>query len=156
MFVVLAVSVAVSWVLCYRAWGTVTLAMAEHLKTLEGVRGHLETLSAGPERAFSIRILDLEDAVERLPRKWEDIKREALAAESRARAHIKRAQKELDERGLSDPGVDQLGRELSLLNGGGSEEGEVSAVPEDVALAPTVDAGPEGWAEIARNHKFGG
>ena len=146
----------VSWAFCWKAWGTAVSHSRDHLTAIQGLSEHLSTLADAPEKAFSIRLLDLEDSVERLPRKWEDIKREALAAESRARAHIKRAQKELDERGLSDPGVDQLGRELSLLDGDGGEEGGVSPVPQALADPPAGDAGPEDWAEVARNRKFGG
>lgn len=156
MLGILAVIAVVSWALSWRAWDIAVSVMREHATALEGCREHLSTISEGPEKVFSLRLLDLEDSVERLPRKWEDIKREALASESRARAHIKRAQKELSERGLTDPGVDQLGRELSLLDGDGSEEEGLSAVPENVAVPATGDVGAQGWAELARNRKFGG
>jgi len=156
MLGVLVVIAGVSWALYWRAWYTSVSIQRDHLKALQAACEHLSTLADAPEKAFSLRMLELEDSVERLPRKWEDIKREALAAEARARAHIKRAQKELSERGLADPGVDQLGRELSLLDGDGGEESGLSAVPQDVAVAAARDPEPEDWAEVARNHKFGG
>jgi len=156
MVVALAVIAVVFLVLVYRGWGAAVFLFREHLKEIRGICQHLFVLSEGPEESLRVRMLDMEDAVERLPRKWEDIKREALASESRARAHIKRAQKELGDRGLADPGVDQLGRELSLLNGDGSEDETVPAVPESVAEPAAPDIGPEDWRELTRNRKFGG
>jgi len=156
MLGVLVVIAVVSWALCWRAWGTAISHSRDHLTAIQGLREHLSTLAEAPEKAFSVRLLDLEDSVERLPRKWEDIKREALAAEARARAHIKRAQKELSERGLTDPGVDQLGRELSLVDGNGGENEGMPPVPQDVAVAASVDVGPQDWRELTRNRKFGG
>ncbi len=128
--------------------------------TLEGIAGSLSKLAAGPEDTFSIRLRDIEDAVERLPKKWEDIKREAAAAETRARSHIRRAQKELEERGFSDAGVEQLGFELGLVDGGGGNPDGLHPLPNQVEEAAgktpdntTPDEG--GWQEVARRRKFG-
>ncbi len=111
----------------------------------------LRAIQAGPEQGFSLRLMEVEDGLERLPKKWEEIKREAQAAESRARSHTKRALKELEEHGYSDPGVTQMAGELQLLDGGGSEASGVQPVPEGMAVdEPEV----QDWRAVSRMRKF--
>ncbi len=118
----------------------------------------LERIAEGPEKSFSHRMLDVEDAVDRLPKKWEDMLRASHAAEARARSHIKRAQKELEERGFADAGVDQLGMELRGLDEEGGPGDGLQPLPEDVDIGPegaSADQSNADWRELARQRKFG-
>jgi len=115
-------------------------------------------MADGPEQSFSHRLLDLEDAVDRLPKKWEEMLRAASAAEARARQHIRRAQKELEERGFSDAGVDQLGHELRVVDEDGGPGDGVQPLLDGVdasSESPTLDQANENWRELARMRKFG-
>lgn len=130
-------------------------------ETWHGIRDVLEGLSDGPERVFRDRFNDLEDIVERLPKKWEDIKREAAAAESRARYHVGRAREELEERGLTHPGLEDMADQLQLIDGGGGPgEGvqpmrsEVESVPRQDQRSHDPDDGD--WERAALTRKFGG
>jgi len=128
--------------------------------TFLAISASLSELAAGPEQGFSIRLRDVEDAVERLPKKWEDLKRDAAAAETRARAHIRRAQKELDERGFADPGVDQMAYELGVSDGVGGEDDGLRSVPGGVEgleeqPVPGPAAAEEDWLAEATRVKFG-
>lgn len=120
----------------------------------------LERVERGPGETFNRRLGELEELVDMLPRKWKDIERAALAAEGRARAHIKRVTKELNDRGFEDPGLEGAARELRLLDDdGGPDEGVRplsegvgdSAQPDAVA-APSPD---QNWLELALAAKFG-
>lgn len=65
-------------------------------------------------------------------------------SERRIKATVRRARKELADRGLVDDGLEAENYELSLLDGGGGEEGELPAMhPEvdEVADAPSNIAG---------------
>lgn len=108
--------------------------------------GVLEALSSGGggEEAILQRLVEVEDAVDRLPSKWEDVKRETTSLYNRTRHHIRRTQRELEERGLEDPELDQLEFEVGGVqrrdeNGGGSQG--VQPMPESVE--PTA---PPSWA----------
>ena len=56
-------------------------------------------------------------------------------AERRIHATIKRARKELKDRGYEDPGLEAEAHELRVVDGGGGGDGEVQPVSEDVAPA---------------------
>jgi len=129
-----------------------------HVRALAPIEESLARMADGPEESFSHRLLDLEDAVDRLPKKWEEMVRAASAAEARARGHIKRAQKELEERGLSDEGIDQLGHELRVVDEDGGPGDGVQRLHESVDPGPeddTSDGANENWRELARLRKFG-
>jgi len=132
----------------------------DHDQILLRISESLERIAQGADEPLKDRLRDVEDLVDRLPKKWEDIKREAAAAETRARNHIRRAQKELDERGFTDPGVDQLGYELGVSNGDGGDPDGVRRVREEVASvaeqAGTQQVpGPVDWREATRVLKYG-
>jgi len=132
----------------------------DHDQILLRISGSLERIAEGPETSFSHRLVELEDLVDRLPKKWEDVKREAAAAEARARSHIRRAQKELEERGFEDPGVDQLAHELHVVDGDGGPDDGVRSVRgevESVAGPPGEHVAPDplDWREATLLHKFG-
>ena len=132
--------------------------IGDHAGALASISGSLDRITEGPEASFSHRMLDLEDAVDRLPKKWEDMLRAASAAEARARQHIRRAQKELEERGFSDAGVDQLGHELHVVDEeGGPGDGvqPLLASVDDSPEGPTSDQANADWRDLARLRKFG-
>lgn len=52
--------------------------------------------------------------------------------ESRIRATVRRAREELEERGLESPGLEAEAKELRIVDGSGSEAGELPPVPEEV------------------------
>lgn len=102
-------------------------------------------------------IRDLEDLVDRLPARWEDIKREAARLDARARYAVDRARQELAERGLADERLDDVGAQLRLLDGEGGELGGMQPVPTEMARAPEPPpAEPASWEDRARMRKFGG
>lgn len=121
-------------------------------RAFTGILDTLRTIQEGPEAAFSLRLKDVEDELERLPRKWTDITREAQAAESRARHHVKRALKSLEEAGYEDAGVAQMAGELQLVDGTGSGPSEVRALPEGVGVD---GAEVSDWRAATRMKKFG-
>ena len=64
-------------------------------------------------------------------------------AERRVQATVKRARKELSERGLSDPGLEAENQELSDIDGDRGGNGEVPAVRAPVApVAPQASSVP--------------
>lgn len=79
------------------------------------------------------RIRDMEDSVERLPLRWDQIRAEAERFDGRARSAIKRVEKELAASGLTDDTIAGLSRELRVSDGGRSGASEMPAVPEEVA-----------------------
>ncbi len=95
---------------------------------------------------------DLEDMVDRLPRRWEEIKSEAGRLDSRARYAVKRVREELSERGLTDDRIEELGHELQLVDGSGGGEEEVPAVRPDVEGEPAAND----WRALAHARKYGG
>lgn len=102
--------------------------------------------------AIRDRLEKVERDVEKLPAAWDAAKREARAAEGRARYHAGRALQELEEHGLSTPGMDQVAGELFETDGeaGGAEP--VPAVPEGQAPGPD----PDDWLAITRAKKYNG
>ena len=132
--------------------------IGDQLGQLARISDSLSLIAKGPEESFSHRLLDLEDAVDRLPKKWEEMVRASAAAEARARSHVKRAQKELEERGFTDAGLDQLGQELLSVDEDGSPVEGVQPLRESVDIgpeSPDADKANEDWREMARMRKFG-
>lgn len=118
-----------------------------HHQTLDVLEA-LSTSIAGSED-LRLRLVELEDAVDRLPAKWEDVKRESSSLYHRTRHHIRRTQDQLAERGLEDPELDQLAFEVGGVRernaeGGGGEG--VQPVPSGVENPP-----PPPWAPPSMN-----
>ena len=155
--------VVVSWafvalvgVLCWHL-----LHVLGELSTVLGaIHRQLEESFSGGAEDVETRFRDLEDLVDRLPQRWEEIKREASRLDGRARYAVTRAREELAERGLADERLEDLGRELQLVDGGGSPDGGVQPVREGVESVPQPDLfspQPEpDWQSAARAVKFGG
>ncbi len=133
--------------------------LGELLGLLQGIQESVQRTreeGAGDQEA---RFRDLEDLVDRLPQRWEEIKREASRLDGRARYAVSRAREELEERGLSDERLEDLGRELQLVDGGGSEDGGMQPMRESLAAAPQADffqPQEDDWNAAARRVKFGG
>lgn len=94
------------------------------------------------------RIHELEDAVDRLPAKWEDVKREAKSFYGRAGHHVRRIEAELQERGLRDPELDDVARDLLPIDGGGSSEQGVLPLREDVEAPEPTPAAWTPWGAV--------
>lgn len=78
------------------------------------------------------RLIELEDAVDRLPAKWEDVQREAKSYYARATHHVRRARQELEERGLADAELDELSQRLQPVDDGGIESEGVPTVSQEM------------------------
>jgi len=160
MVAFLAVTWAVSAAVLFGLAGAALRRSRDHDQLILRISGTLERIAEGAEEDHKGRLRDLEDQVERLPRKWEQIKREAAAAETRARNHIRRAQSELADRGFEDPGIDQLAQELRVHDGDGSENGGVQPLRSGMegggdGAPPESFAGAEDWRTIANRKKYG-
>lgn len=123
--------------------------------------GIWETLAQGldaSEGSVRQEIRDLEDLVDRLPQRWEEIQRESARLDARARYAVQRTRKELEERGLADERLDELDTELRLIDGDRGGVGPMREVPGGVAeTQPTPDqqAGDEDWQQRTRALKWG-
>lgn len=146
------------------AGALVALAVAAYrfsgpvLGALSGIAGALETVVQGSGAVLETRIRDLEDSVDRLPARWEEIKRETSRLDARARYTAGRIRKELAERGLTDDRLDSLGVEGGGDDGDGSEFEGVLPLRAEVASAPRpAEAAPAAgsWEQMARLRKFG-
>lgn len=116
-----------------------------------GVRSHEWT----EEVARQVR--ELAELVDRLPSKWEEMRDQTLRAEQRSRALVTRARKELAELGLEHAGLDAESAQLRLVDGEGSESGELQPVRRSLAAGELPSAQPpEDWREMTRRKKYGG
>ncbi len=124
----LAVALALGWGLrqLSRSFGLLT---AEMTAIRKAHAAHLKSGAADWEE----RIRDMEDSVERLPLRWDQIRAEAERFDGRARSAIKRVEKELAANGLADDTIAGLSRELRVSDGGRSGEEEMPPVPAGVA-----------------------
>ena len=119
----------------------------------EGVEALHDSLKAPWGIEDERRIIALEDAIDRLPQKWEEIKAEARRSEQRARDHARSARKELEERGFESPGLEAVAQELRLVDGeGGDGEGMQPMRPPMEAGQPPE---PEDWNTATMRYKYG-
>jgi len=105
------------------------------------------------------RLAVLDDLVDRLPAKWQDMEEKVRASEDRTRSRIKRAVASIE--GGDQTGWDRLAREADsagLFDGERGEAAPVQPVRGDVeaAVPEIAEAGEEEWLEFARNAKWGG
>ncbi len=110
----------------------------DHLERMAALEVALQALSSVDHTPLYDRIALLEADVEGLPRKWEDVRRLAAAAETRARYHATRALDQLEEAGLTSPGLEGIAQDLFGVDGGGGPERELLPVSENVAVPPTT------------------
>ena len=149
LLTVIAASLVVLWMEYRKRSDGQTLHFENFYCELQTLNEHLERLLVGVDET---RLRNLEDAIERLPRKWEDIKREAQAADARARHHARRVRQELEDRGLTDEGVEALAEQFQLVNDDGSTRGGVQPMRENMASVPE-GAEPESGDLMAEIHR---
>ncbi len=117
-----------------------TLTPQQIQATLEAIRAGLDERLGGVETRFDALGSDIEDQAERIKLLTfgveEGIQR-TKRAEMRIHATVKRARKELAEHGYESPGLEVEAAELRLVDGEGSIESEVRALPAGVE--PPVD-----------------
>ena len=93
---------------------------------------HLETLQAGADSA-RLDLVELERRVKEYAIALSEGIERTDRAERRIKATVARARKELKDRGYEDPGLEAEAHELRIVDGGGSKDGGVPAVPAEVA-----------------------
>lgn len=70
------------------------------------------------------RLTNCEEELDRLPRIWEEFARDAKRSQERARWHVRRVKKELENLGLADGEIDTIDSDLRPVDAdGGGEEG---------------------------------
>lgn len=112
----------------------------------------LETYWSARWKEIDGRLTDIEEELDRLPRVWEEFARDAKRSQERARWHVRRVKKELENLGLADGEIDTLSGDLRPYNAdGGGEEG-VLPLHDAVAKTPTVEENP---INQALRRKFG-
>lgn len=121
------------------------------LRELSQIRGLVEGWDPSNHEPLIERLNLLESDVERLPRTWDQIKREAASAETRARYHARRALDELEERGLTSPGLEGVASELFADNGEAGRAEGLQPVPETLE-GPPVE--PD-YLTLANRRKYG-
>ena len=93
---------------------------------------HLQALQAGADSA-RLDLTDIDRKLKELTFAVEEGIERVARSERRIQATIARARKELKDRDLEDPGVEAEAAQLRVVDGGGSEDGGVPAVPAKVA-----------------------
>lgn len=145
--------------LLWRLGDAALSGLRQHNGHLSDIRIAFEMLAEEGAGTVRTRIGDLEDLVDRLPTRWEEIKAESARLDARARYAVGRVRKELEERDLQHDGIESLAGELRLVDGDGSESDGMLAVRADVEEVPGPDSSdqptPVGWEEAARMKKFG-
>ena len=151
MLVIIAVLMAVflvTWALIGRA---AIRLFVEHSRIHDRIRQDLQKHFEGNAGESVARLRDLEDLVDRLPQRWEEIKREASRLDGRARYAVTRAREELSTSGLADERLEDLAGELHLVDGNGVPPQEVPEVPENVAEVEQHDR-QQGWRGMIRSN----
>lgn len=156
--VVLSVCLAVLGVGVFALLGPLLHALRGLRTAVDGLPGAFRQGQAAEQETLLTEVIELRELCDRLPQKWEDIKREANSLYKRAHHHVRRTQEELERRGLRDPELDGLDVELRLVDGGGSDEEGVPALHSDLE-GPTSAPEPaavDDWLTLANRRKFGG
>lgn len=112
--------------------GAVVVWARRIVASIDAISKGLDRDSTWNTAEVEARFVALEDAVDRLPSKWEEVKREAKSFYQRALHHARRAQAELADRGFEDPELNDVAGHLRLLDGGGSDESPLQSVREGV------------------------
>lgn len=97
------------------------------------------------------RVSSLEADVDTLPRVWEEFAGDAKKAQDRARWHVRRARKELQERGFTDDELDTLDSTLRPIDGDRGNGSGMSGLQDPVAPVPPP---PESWQTKALRRKW--
>lgn len=95
-----------------------------------------------PIRLLHERLKTLENDVDELPRKWQEIERDSKKLRDRATYHVRRVRAELDQLDLADPELDALASDLRGRDGEPGEQGELLPVPAAVAEVTPAQEDP--------------
>jgi len=106
------------------------------LEAVERSLADLSTLTGQRHDLTHAKLSELDELVDLLPKKWDDIKLDARRFYDRASYAVRSVRAELAQDGLADPAIEDLDYELRGLDGGGGEGSELRAVPDDVAGDP--------------------
>lgn len=101
-------------------------------------------------------VAELRRDVDEMPKTFEGYQKEVQRLHGQAYVRVRRAKAELEARGFADAGVDEVDRRLQLVNGEGGGEGQMPALPEDVAPTPTLPPQPLTWQQRTARYKYGG
>lgn len=133
---------------------TIRGAAASLSSKLEELRAELEQNRPSSSSDLGDRLGALEAQLLALPRTWEEFRNEARRAETRARAIVRDAQRELEAHGLESPALDAQAEQLRLEDGdGGSSEGVLS-LPARMADSPESSRAQD-WKDALRRKKYG-
>jgi len=113
----------------------------------------LETYWSKKVGGFEQRVASLEADVTDLPRTWGEFAADAKKRQERARWHVRRVKRELEDRGLADAEIDDLDTTLRVIDGEGGGASGVHEVSSDVGQAPEPALDP---VTIALRHKWHG
>lgn len=112
----------------------------------------LETYWSARWDEIDKRIEACEEELDRLPRVWEEFARDAKRSQERARWHVRRVKKELENLGLADGEIDTIDSNLRPLDADGSGEEGVLPLRDAVAKAPQKETDP---ITLALRRKWG-
>ena len=118
---------------------------------LDAFDAHTKAISKafeGDDKTSEARFRDLEDLVDRLPSRWEEIKRESARLDSRARYAVKGIRQELAERGEEADSIEELAAELQLPDAERSQPEGVHPMPPSVAVNEQI----ADWRSVLRTH----
>lgn len=88
-------------------------------------------------RQFAKELAQLRADIDAIPKSFEEYQAEVKRLHDRAYHRVRRARAELAERGVADPEVDQVAGELQQFDGEGGLPGQLSLLPEDMAVGQT-------------------
>ncbi len=154
---IFAVCLGVLGLAVYAVLGPLSRTPLDHRSHLGRIADALETNTVDNGLNLERRLTAMEEGLDALPRKWDEINDKAKSHYERARHHVRRTKAELEARGFTDPEIDSLDGELRLIHGGGGEDEGVRAVHEDV-VRPQAPIEPTEIDHIAlgNERKFGG
>ncbi len=103
------------------------------------------------------RVRQVEELVDMLPVKWEQMVKQSERAYTRARSVIRSTQKKLADAGLEDPAIEAEGEELQRIDDERGSEPELRLMPGPMEeAAQPVGPGPEDWEALTWAKKYGG
>lgn len=103
----------------------------------------LESYWRGRWDIIDERLESLETDVAQLPRVWEEFASEAKKSQERARWHVRRVKKELEQRGLTDDEINSLDSEIRNRDGAGGDQGELLDLSDAMAkVSPAPEEDP--------------
>lgn len=114
----------------------------------------LEALEAA-HHEFIASHVELAEKVDRLPHTWEEMHHKVRRTEERTRGAVRRAMAELEENGLESPELTEIGHQLRVEDGGGSNGGGMSPMPTGMGDVPPAQPAPPDWQAATLAYKYG-